>query len=143
MSHSPKAKILIAEDDEGHAELIRESLRDSGVSHEIIKFTDGQQTWDYMSGHLLEEASQGVPPVFLILDINMPRLNGVEVLKLIKTHPRLKRVPVFMLSTTDDSNEVEQCYNLGCNSYIVKPIDFELFSQSIRRLGWFIQIMLV
>lgn len=73
----------------------------------------------------------------------MPRMDGIEVLRRLKNHDELKRIPVIMVSTTDDPPEIEKCYALGCNMYITKPLDYKLFSETLKRLGLFIQIVRV
>jgi len=77
----------------------------------------------------------------VLLDINMPRLDGIEVLQRIKEHAILRRIPVIILTTTDDPAEVERCYGYGCNVYITKPVDFSLFTETLHRLGQFLQVM--
>ena len=79
----------------------------------------------------------------IILDINMPKMNGVEVLIRIKSDNELKNIPVIMLTTTDNPREIETCYTLGCNMYITKPIDFNKFSETLKRLGLFINIVTI
>lgn len=134
--------ILIAEDDDGHAELITEYLQDVGIFNPIIRFRDGQEAIDYFEKNTVSEGEIG-ESFLLLLDIKMPRVDGVEVLQYIKDNPSLKSLPVIMLTTTDDPREIETCYRLGCNTYIVKPIDFEHFAETLRRLGLFIQIIRV
>jgi CheY-like chemotaxis protein len=77
----------------------------------------------------------------LLLDIKMPKMDGIEVLKRMKRDDELKDIPIMMLTTTDDPREIETCYKLGCNIYITKPIDFIQFSEILKRLGLFIQII--
>jgi len=138
---SPKEMvILIAEDDDGHADLIEEGLYESGVCNKIIRFPDGKETWDYLSGsgdHVLDKNKH----YLLLLDINMPKMDGVEVLKRMKADEELKEIPVMMLTTTEDPREVEHCYKLGCNIYITKPVDFSQFAETLKRLGLFIQVV--
>lgn len=136
-------RLLIAEDDDGHAELITEALRESGVLNEIKRFRDGQELLDY-----LEESRKESPwPVpggagyLLLLDINMPRLDGVETLSRLKGDDAFREIPVIMLTTADDPREVERCYRLGCNIYVTKPVKFPQFVETLRRLGLFIQIV--
>jgi len=129
--------ILIAEDDAGHAELIKEGLKESGICNRMIRFRDGQEAWDFLS----EELNIKKQNYLLLLDINMPRMSGIEVLKRIKEEETLKNIPVIMLTTTDDPREVEQCYTLGCNVYITKPVDFLKLSETLHRLGLFLQIV--
>jgi CheY-like chemotaxis protein len=132
--------ILVAEDDDGHAELIKEGLRDSGVCNEVIRFSDGKETWDFLSG-TGDKVIDKKKNYLLLLDINMPKMDGVEVLTRMKANEALKEIPVMMLTTTDDPREVENCYKLGCNIYITKPVDFLKFAETLKRLGLFIQIV--
>jgi CheY-like chemotaxis protein len=133
--------ILIAEDDDGHAELIKEGLEDAGVCNKTIRFTDGEEAWLFLSGAWDKEVRDKSKSYLLLLDINMPKMDGLEVLKRMKQSADLKEIPVMMLTTTDDPREVEECYKLGCNMYITKPVDFVKFAETLRRLGLFIQIV--
>jgi len=134
-----KLIILIAEDDDGHAELINNGLIESGVKNEIIRFSNGEEVWNFFSSN----DSKTIQDInyLLLLDINMPKMDGIEVLKLMKSDTDLKEIPIMMLTTTDDPREVEACYKLGCNIYITKPIDFNKFTEMLTRLGLFIQII--
>jgi len=135
--------ILIAEDDDGHADLINEGLVGSGVCNHIIRFKDGMETWNFLSGvsdGLVRDVEKSY---LLLLDINMPIMDGLEVLKRIKTNDDLKGIPIIMLTTTDDPREVEACYKLGCNMYITKPVQFDKFAEILYRMGLFIQIVKV
>ncbi len=141
--NSSNITILIAEDDEGHAELIQDHLRDAGVYNPMLRFRDGQEVLDF-----LYEKGDGPKLLvghayLLLLDIRMPKVDGVEVLRIIKADARLKNIPVIMLTTTDDPREVESCYRLGCSCYISKPVDYAKFSEMLRRLGLFIVIVKV
>jgi CheY-like chemotaxis protein len=138
-----KISIIVAEDDDGHAELIVDALEESGIRNDIIRFADGENTWKFLENEAVKDLESYNNSYLLLLDINMPGLNGVEVLRRVKSHPNLKSIPVVMLTTTDDPREVEQCYKLGCNLYITKPVDFAKFSEKLRRLGLFIQVIKV
>ncbi len=133
--------ILIAEDDDGHAELIKEGLEESGVCNQMIRFANGEEIWHFLAGTGDREVRDKSKTYLLLLDINMPRMDGVEVLKRMKGSEELKEIPVMMLTTTDDPREVEQCYKLGCNAYITKPVDFGDFTETLKRLGLFVQIV--
>ncbi len=133
--------ILIAEDDDGHAELIKEGLEDAGVCNKTIRFSNGEEAWLFLSGTGDAEVRDRGRSYLLLLDINMPKMDGLEVLKRLKSSDDLKEIPVMMLTTTDDPREVEECYKLGCNMYITKPVDFVKFSETLKRLGLFIQIV--
>jgi len=133
--------ILIAEDDDGHAELIQEGLKDSGIYNNIIRFTDGEEVMDFFLQTKNKQVRELDKDYLLLLDIKMPKLDGTEVLKKLKSDDELKDILIIMLTTTDDPREIEACYNLGCNIYITKPVDFTQFSEVLRRLGLFIQII--
>lgn len=132
--------ILITEDDDGHAELIRGGLEDVGVSNKMIRFRNGEEIWQFFDLQR-DEILAGDKAYLLLLDINMPKMNGLEVLLKMKSDELFKEVPVIMLTTTDDPREVEQCYKLGCNLYVTKPVDFMKFAEVLRRLGLLIQIV--
>ena len=133
--------IVLAEDDEGHATLVRRNLKRAGVANEIIHVQDGRQALDYVrrQGEFADRQSTGF--LLLVLDINMPRLDGVEVLRQIKQDEKTAKLPVIMLTTTDDPREVERCYGLGCSVYITKPVEYEAFVEAVRRLGLLLQIV--
>lgn len=133
--------ILIVEDDDGHALLIREGLEESGICNPIIRFSNGEEVWNFLTES--KETEYKTKNFLFLLDIKMPKMDGVEVLKRIKENEILKSHPVIMLTTTDDPKEVEQCYQLGCNAYVTKPVDFCKFTETLKRLGLFIQIVKV
>ncbi len=133
--------ILIAEDDDGHAELIEKHLRRSGIVNSIIRTRDGQDTLDRVYGEGPYTQQGPLEAFILLLDINMPKLSGPDVLRKIRSNVTTFRVPVFMLTTTENPVEIQHCYELGCNEYIVKPVDYEVFVETITRLGKFLQIL--
>lgn len=136
--------ILIAEDDDGHAELIIDNLREAGLTNEIIRFRDGQEALDFLTGTPdMENSRQRGTAYLLLLDIRMPRVDGVEVLRRVKNNPELHKMPVIMLTTTDDPREVKNCYELGCSCYITKPVDYDRFSEMLNRLGLFLMVVQV
>ena len=135
--------ILIAEDDDGHADLIMTGLKESGICNQMIRFIDGKQTWDFVSGKGENKGLDKNKSYLLLLDINMPKMDGIEVLEKIKGNSDFKNLPVLILTTTDDPREVEKCYNLGCNIYVTKPVDFLKFAETLKRLGLFIQVVKV
>ena len=135
--------ILIAEDDDGHAELIIEGLRETGLKNEIVRVVDGLELWDYLQSHCREDMLQNNQEFLILLDINMPRMDGITVLEKIKNDVCLKDIPVIMLTSTDNPREIERCYQLGCNVYVTKPIEFIKFAETLQRLGLFLQIIKV
>ena len=130
----------MAEDDDGHAELVQQRFKSVGVSNPMIRFSDGQEAWEFLSGTATPGIETG-KSYLLLLDIRMPGLDGIEVLRRIKNDQRLKNMPVIMLTTTDDPREIGVCYELGCNNYLTKPVGFEKFAEVIRRLGLFLMIV--
>jgi len=143
MTKYKELTILIAEDDDGHAELIITGLKESGICNQMIRFIDGKQTWDFISGKGKNMVLDKKKSYLLLLDINMPKMDGIEVLEKIKGNSDFKNLPVIILTTTDDPREVEKCYNLGCNIYVTKPVDFLKFAETLKRLGLFIQVVKV
>jgi CheY-like chemotaxis protein len=135
--------ILIAEDDDGHAELVMEQLREAGLSCPFLRFRDGQEVMDFLHPAAGAGGWDRDRPCLLLLDINMPRLDGIAVLTRIKGDPETRAIPVIMLTTTDDPVEVAACYRLGCNLYITKPVGFEAFAETLTRLGRFLQVLQV
>jgi len=135
--------ILLAEDDEGHAFLIQQNLEESGVVNRVVHVGDGQEALDYIqaTGAYAGRVHNG--PLLLLLDINMPRVSGVEVLAQLKANPRTDQLPVIMLTTTDDPREIHRCYELGCSSYVTKPVEYDKFAEAVRRLGLFLDIVQV
>ena len=141
MTNYKELDILIAEDDEGHAELIVEGLIESGVRNNLIRFSNGEEVWQFLSTPNSKAGRDKNRNYLLLLDINMPVMDGIEVLTRIKSDAELKDIPIIMLTTTDDPREVEACYKLGCNIYITKPVDFNKFTETLRHLGLFLQVV--
>lgn len=143
MNNSKNIIILVAEDDDGHAELIIEGLRETGLKNEIVRLMDGLELWDYLHSRCRDEMLENDQEFLILLDINMPRMDGITVLEKIKNDLCLKDIPVIMLTTTDNPREIERCYQLGCNVYVTKPIEFIKFAETLQRLGLFLQIIKV
>ncbi len=137
MSEVREVIILLVEDDPGHARLITKNLQRASIMNKIVHLINGQQAIEY----LFDETCTA--PLLVLLDLNMPVLDGYQVLERIRAHERTKRIPVVVLTTTDDVREVSRCYDLGCNVYITKPVDYQQFSDAIRRLGLFLSVVTV
>ena len=134
-------KIILAEDDEGHATLIKRNLKRSGLLNEIIHFKDGQETLNFLFDEKKEKNKVKDIASLLLLDIRMPRVDGIEVLRRVKQDQKLKKMPVIMITTTDDPREINKCHELGCSNYITKPIDYEKFVEAVRKLGLFLLVV--
>jgi len=138
-----KLTILIVDDDEGHAILIRENLEAAGLTNRMEHFRDGQAILDFLFEPAGKARRHRDGSYLVLLDIRMPKVDGIEVLRRIKADPDLKQLPVIMLTTTDDARDVARCHQLGCSIYIQKPVDYEKFAEAIRRLGLFVPLLLV
>ena len=140
MSAEPMV-ILLAEDDEGHALLIQKNIVRAGIANQVVHVADGQAAIDYAcrTGPFANRLANG--PLLIVLDINMPRVDGIEVLTRVKANEATAKVPVIMLTTTDDPREVERCYEAGCSVYITKPVEYDAFVEAVKRLGLFLQIV--
>ncbi|WP_353643287.1 response regulator [Mesorhizobium sp. WSM2239] len=132
--------IIMVEDDEGHARLIEKNIRRAGVRNEIVSFPDGTSAMAHLFGSDGSARHLG-QALLILLDLNLPDMSGVEILRRLKANEHLKRAPVVILTTTDDQHEIQRCYDLGCNVYITKPVDYESFAHSIRQLGLFFSVI--
>ncbi len=141
MNQSPE--ILIVDDDEGHAILVRENLVAAGLNNPIQHFTDGQAAIDFFFNPNSSRRRDPGKVYLVLLDVRMPKVDGTEVLRRLKADAELRKMPVVILTTTDDMREVERCHALGCNVYIQKPVDYDKFAEAIRRLGLFITLMML
>jgi len=133
--------ILIAEDDDGHYALIRKSLMRVGICNEILRFADGQETLDFLFVKGEGQKREPNTEYLLLLDIRMPKINGIEVLEKVKEDKELKKLPVIVLTTTDDPHTIEKCHELGCSVYIVKPVEYESFSDAVSKIGLFLSVV--
>jgi CheY-like chemotaxis protein len=135
--------ILIADDDAGHARLIEKNLQRAGLDNSVLRFEDGQAILDFLFRRGAGPTRAPDTSYLLLLDIRMPKVDGVEVLRQLKADPDLRKLPVSMLTTTDDPREVARCHELGCNNYLVKPVNYEKFAEAIKQLGLFISLVQV
>ena len=141
MPNMQQVTILMVEDDPGHARLIEKNLRRAHISNPIITVDNGQKAVDFLFGEG-EYANQPHPcPLLVLLDLNIPVLDGYQVLKRMKENEHTRRIPVVILTTTDDTREIQKCYELGCNIYITKPVDYDKFTEAIRNLGLFLSVI--
>ena len=135
--------IIMIEDDDGHARLIERNIRRSGVNNEIVPFTNGTEAIRYLFGSDGTGTVHKGNALLILLDLNLPDMTGIDILKRVKENKYLKSTPVVVLTTTDDSQEIKRCYELGCNVYITKPVNYESFANAIRQLGLFFSVIQV
>ena len=143
MTNIQDVTILLVEDDPGHTRLIEKNLRRANIKNEIHFATNGQEAIDYLFYEGDYANNTRPSDLLVLLDLNLPVLDGYQVLERMKSDERTKRIPVIILTTTDDPREVSRCYELGCNVYITKPVDYEQFSEAIRKLGLFLLVVML
>lgn len=143
MKNQEAVTILLVEDDAGHALLIEKNLRRAGIANSIIKLDDGQKAVDFLFKSGAYSGDEHPSPLLILLDLNLPVLNGEQVLGIIKNDARTKQIPVVVLTTTDNPQEISRCYELGCNVYVTKPVEYDKFTEAIRTLGLFLAIVKV
>ena len=140
---SKPVTIIMIEDDEGHARLIERNIRRSGVNNEIVPFTNGTDAINFLFGGDGTGIDRKGQALLILLDLNLPDMTGIEILQRVKQNAYLKSAPVVVLTTTDDAVEIQRCYDLGCNVYITKPVNYENFANAIRQLGLFFSVIQV
>ena len=141
MNDTRHVTIVMIEDDEGHARLIERNIRRAGIMNHIRHFSDGTTALHFLRHDENGPALNG--PALVLLDLNLPDMSGTDILADIKSNDKLKRTPVVVLTTTDDKVEIQRCYDLGCNVYITKPVNYESFADAIRQLGLFLSVIQV
>ena len=130
-------EILLAEDNAFEAELAMAALRSAGLANNLFWVKDGQEALDYLFRNGSYAGRDDTVPGFVLLDIHMPNVTGIEVLRAIKANVRTQRIPVVMLTSSLEERNMAECYRLGVNSYMVKPIDFRAFTEIVRRAGYY------
>ena len=135
--------ILIVEDDDGHASLAERNLRRAGIHNTVTRFADGQDVLEFLYDEEANHPGPDEPGYLMLLDLRMPRVGGLEVLKRIKGDERWSNMPVIMLTTTDNPDEINECHEHGCNSYVTKPVEYEQFVEVLQRIGMFLLVVQV
>ena len=133
--------IVMTEVDEGQARLIEKNVRRAGVHNEIVPFTLGKSALDYILGPSRDGVVSKDRYLLVLLDLNLPDMSGIDILGQIKANEHTRRLPVVVLTTTDDEREIQKCYDLGANVYITKPVDYDGFATAIRNLGLFFSVI--
>jgi CheY-like chemotaxis protein len=129
--------ILLVEDNLNDIELVMDALRRNNIANKIVSARDGGEALDYLYRRGEFAGREGDDPVFLLLDLKMPKVDGLEVLRQIKSDQKLQMIPVVMLTSSKEESDLVKSYRLGVNSYVVKPVDFGQFVEVIRQLGLF------
>jgi two-component system, response regulator len=137
MESFEQVEILLVEDNALDAEMSIRALKNGGLANKLLWVKDGQQALDYLFRHGEYSERQEVYPRLVLLDLKMPRVDGIEVLKAIKADERTKRIPVVVMTSSQEEKDVAQTYELGVNSYVVKPVDFNAFTDLARQAGYY------
>jgi len=134
-----KVDIILVEDDLGHATLIKKNLKRANIRNNIIHLADGQEALDFF----FDPSKTDKPgrAMLVLLDLNLPKVSGYDVLKQLKANEKTKNIPIVMLTTTSDDTEVRKCYDTGCNVFVTKPVDYDNFAKAIERLGMFLSVV--
>lgn len=129
--------ILLAEDNPQDVELTIEALKEHKLANQVVVVNDGVEVMEYLNYEgRFSKRKKGLP-VVLLLDIKMPRMDGIEVLEIIRNDAVLKTIPVVMLTSSCEEPDLKRCYELGVNAYVVKPVDFKEFMDAVKQLGVF------
>lgn len=134
---SSPQRILLVEDNPLDAEMTLVALEEHHLANTVVLTTDGEQALDYLYARGKFQGRPAGNPVVILLDLKMPRVDGIEVLATIKADPALKTIPVVMLTSSREEQDLHRCYDLGVNAYVVKPVDFQQFVAAVRQLGAF------
>jgi DNA-binding response OmpR family regulator len=144
MTNSARAvKIVMIEDDEGHARLIEKNIRRAGVTNDIVGFVNGTEALAFLLGANGTGGAHVGETLLVLLDLNLPDMTGMDILARMRSSDHLKGTMVIILTTTDDPREVHRCYDLGANVYVPKPMQYEKFVNAIQQLGLFLSVMAV
>jgi CheY-like chemotaxis protein len=129
--------ILLVEDDQRDAELTLAALEEQNLAHQVFVVQDGSQALDYLCRRGKFTGRTSGNPILMMLDLKMPKVDGLEVLKVIKADEHLKNIPVVMLTSSRETPDLNECYKYGVNAYVVKPMDFTEFKKAVSQLGIF------
>lgn len=130
-------KILLAEDDPQDLELTLAALEQHHLANQVVVVRDGEQALDYLYRRGAFKTRPGGNPVVVLLDLKMPKVSGLEVLKILKVDEQLKLIPIVVLTSSRETPDLIECYQHGVNSYVVKPVDFAEFVKAVKQLGVF------
>jgi len=143
MSNPEQVTIVMVEDDEGHATLIEKNLRRAGISNQLVHIDNGRKALEYFTRTGEYEGQKLPESLLILLDLNLPEVDGFEILKQLKSNQDTHLIPIIILTTTDNPREIERAYDLGCNIYVTKPVVYDNFAESIRKLGLMLAVVKV
>ncbi len=129
--------VLLIDDSPNDVTLTRHALDHYKLANEIVVLRDGVEALDYFYHRGDFVSRNPADPIVVLLDIKMPKVDGIEVLRTMKSDPKLQPIPVVMLTSSREGPDVDECYRLGANAYVVKPVDFQQFTDAVRTLGMF------
>jgi len=135
MTNHPHKNILLVDDDHNDVTLMINALREAHFGNEIIVAEDGEEALDFLYKRAKFADYQGDYPVFILLDIKMPLLNGIEVLKLVRKDRSFDNIPVIMITSSRDTHDLDECYENGANSFVVKPVNISNFIDVVKKVG--------
>lgn len=131
-----KVEILLIEDNQHDAELTIRALKKNNLVNNLVHLKDGVEALDFLFAEgVYHERSADNTPKVILLDLKMPKLNGIDVLKRLKADERTKKIPIVVLTSSKEDPDIKTCYDLGVNSYVVKPVNFEAFAKAVNELG--------
>lgn len=138
MEHNNGVEILIVEDNPNDAEMALRALKKNNVSNEVLVVGDGEEALDFIfrKGKHSNRVKESCPRMIL-LDLKLPKVDGLEVLKEVKSNPDTKMIPIIVMTSSKEESDIIESYKLGVNSYIVKPVDFDKFVEAVRDLGYY------
>jgi len=132
-------EVLLVEDNMVDAEIAIRALKKYNMANNLFHVKNGKEAIDFIfaTGNYADTRNISFPPKVVLLDIQMPKMNGIEVLAKLKSDPRTRGMPVVILTSSREHPDIQKCYDLGANSYIVKPVNFESFADAIKNLGFY------
>ncbi|HXT42267.1 MAG TPA: response regulator [Candidatus Angelobacter sp.] len=129
--------VLLAEDNENDIELTLTALAENNLANEVVVVRDGAEALDYLHRRGAHESRAGGDPAVVLLDLKMPKVDGLQVLREIKSNENLKSIPIVMLTSSKEESDLVESYRLGANAYVVKPVAFEQFVKVVKQVGAF------
>lgn len=130
--------ILLVEDNRNDAELIIRSLRKHKLANNLLVIEDGAEALDFFfCQDKYADRSIDNPPRVVLLDLKLPKVNGLEIIKILKSNPKTAQIPLIMLTSSEEETDIKEAYRLGVNSYVVKPLNFEQFANALSQLGFY------